>query len=254
MALSTDKILNATVKLALSSLAPQTGSLNHLDIGSGTGALISLLKEKCSHIQSTACDYTDELMKIPGQKVDIADLNYQPLPYNANYFDLVTCTEVIEHLENHRKLIREIFFVTKPGGTVIFTTPNVLSIKSRIRYLFFGFANLFGPLPDSTTEKFSTVGHITPVSFFYLSHALAETGFSDIKLEIDKPQRSTIPNLVLLWPIIAFFGYFAKRKEIRKFKTIDHSNQAIIEKINNIKVLLGRTIIVAAKKPVITIQ
>lgn len=249
MELSTDKILNAAAELAISSMKHKPGSIRHLDIGSGTGALISLLKKNCINIQSTACDYTDELMKIPCLQVDIVDLNSQDLPYASNTFDLVTCTEVIEHLENYRKLIRDIFRVLKPSGTVVFTTPNVLNLQSRVRYLYFGFANLFGPLPVSRADKFSTVGHITPVSFFYLAHTLAETGFIDIQLESDKAQRSAIPKLVLFWPIISFFGNLAKRKEIRKYKTIDCSNRAIADKINDIKMLLGRTIIVAAQKP-----
>jgi len=250
MELSTDKILNAAFKLAISSMGHKAGPTRHLDIGSGTGALISLLNKTCRNMQSTACDYTDELMKIPDLKVDIVDLNSQTLPYEANAFDLVTCTEVVEHLENYHKLIRDIFRVSKPGGTVVFSTPNVLNLQSRIRFMYFGFANLFGPIPVSRSENFSTGGHITPVSFFYLAHTLAETGFIAIQLEIDKSQRSAIPKLLLLWPIISFLGYLAKRKEIQKYKTIDHSNRAITDKINDIKMLLGRTIIVAAQKPV----
>ncbi len=100
-------------------------------------------------------------MQVAGLKVDIANLNEESLPYPAESFDIVTCTEVIEHLENYRRLIREIFRVTKPGGSVIFSTPNILNLQSRLRFLFFGFWNLFGPLPVGRAETYSTVGHIT---------------------------------------------------------------------------------------------
>lgn len=247
--LSTDKILNVAAAVALASLASPVTALSHLDIGSGTGALISLLQSKCSHIESTACDYTDELMKISGQRVDIADLNCEALPYEANSFDLVTCTEVVEHLENYRRVIRDIFRVTRAGGVVVLSTPNILNLNSRLRNLFFGFANLFGPLPVSRSESYSTGGHITPVSFFYLAHTLAESGFTDIRLEVDKSQRSSMPKLALLWPLIALRGYLIKRKEISKYKTIDETNKDITDKINSMKILLGRTIVVSARKP-----
>jgi ubiquinone/menaquinone biosynthesis C-methylase UbiE len=222
---------------------------DHLDIGSGTGELIRLLGTTGSHVRSSACDYTDSLMGLPMQKVDICDLNMESLPYEADSFDLLTCTEVIEHLENFRHLLREAFRVTKPGGWIVFSTPNILNLRSRLRYLSFGFANLFGPLPVGRKERFSTVGHITPISFFYLAHALAESGFEDIDLSIDKVQKSSLWKLPLLYPVIALFGSMEWRREVRKYRTIDTSNRRYVAVQNHLRVLLGRTIIVSARKP-----
>ena len=137
----------------------------------------------------------------------------------------------------------------RPGGLVILTTPNVLSVNSRIRYLFFGFATLFGPIPASRPESFSTVGHITPVSYFYLAQALAETGFVDVTLDIDKVQRSGSVKLVFLWPLIWLFGSLAKRRERARYHTIDLTNEAFVDQINSTRMLLGRTIVVSARKP-----
>lgn len=247
MELSTDKILGKVVALSR-GLVPSGG--RHLDIGAGTGALITLLQDTHPGMATHACDYTDSLMRVSGQKVDIANLNDEALPYVSETFDLVTCTEVVEHLENYRRLVREVFRVTKPGGAAIFTTPNVLNLQSRLRFLFFGFWNLFGPLPVGRAESYSTIGHITPVSYFYLAHALAESGFVLSPLEIDKPQRSAMPKLLICWPFIALFGFLSMRREIRKYKTVDQSNKTIVETMNSVKMLLGRTIIVVAHRPV----
>jgi len=249
MELSTDRILGKVVDLSRGLVPSGGGGGRYLDIGSGTGALIALIRQTHPSMETHACDYTDSLMKVPDQKVDIANLNEEVLPYSAETFDLVTCTEVVEHLENYRRLVREIFRVTKPGGAAIFTTPNVLNLNSRLRFLSFGFWNLFGPLPVGRAESYSTVGHITPVSYFYLAHALAESGFSLSQLEIDKPQRSAMPKLLLLWPFIALFGFLAKQREIRRYKTVDKSNSKIVETLNSVKMLLGRTIIVVARRP-----
>jgi len=44
------------------------------------------------------------------------------LPYEANYFDLVLCTEVLEHLENPQKALSEIIRVSKKY--IILSVPN----------------------------------------------------------------------------------------------------------------------------------
>ncbi|NJN39867.1 MAG: class I SAM-dependent methyltransferase [Gammaproteobacteria bacterium] len=249
MELSTDRILGKVVDLSRGLVPAADRGVRCLDIGSGTGALIALMRRAHPNVETHACDYIDSLMKVPGQKVDIANLNQDDLPYPAETFDLVTCTEVIEHLENYRRLLREMFRVTKPGGAVILTTPNVLNLNSRLRFLSFGFWNLFGPLPVGRAETYSSIGHITPISYFYLAHALAESGFSLGDLAIDKPQRSAMPKLLVLWPFIALFGFLAKHREIRRYKTVDESNLKIVESLNSVKVLLGRTIVVVARRP-----
>src|SRR5262249_40238835 len=150
-------------------------------------------------VTPTACDYTGDLMRGPGLKVDEVDLNTAGLPYKDRTFDLVTCTEVLEHLEDYRYTIREGFRVLKPRGLLVLTTPNDLNLRSRIRYLLFGFFSLFGPLHMRESQRYLTGGHINPVSYFYVAHALGDAGFSDIGVSIDKCQRGSAIWLVLLW-------------------------------------------------------
>ncbi len=89
---------------------------DHLDVGSGTGELLRLVGARCP-FRSFGCDYTDKLVSVPGTRIDTVDLNHQPLPYSDNRFALVTCIETIEHLENYRETIREIFRVLQPGAS-----------------------------------------------------------------------------------------------------------------------------------------
>ena len=49
------------------------------------------------------------------------------LPFEDNFFDLVVSSWVLEHLENPKKVFDEIYRVLKPGGKVIFLTPNTWS-------------------------------------------------------------------------------------------------------------------------------
>jgi len=244
--LSLDKTVLAVRDTVLREAPQLKGS--YLDIGSGTGALIRLIKESLPDLESSVCDYSDKFMKIPGQKVDIVDLNDGNLPYGDNSFDLVTFTEVAEHLENHRAILREIYRVLKPGGVVVITTPNILNIKSRLRFFLFGFWNFFGPTPVGHDSPESTMGHITPLSYFYLGHTLLETGFNDLKCGFDKYFARSIIALIFFYLPIRLFTWKSERREIRKYQTIDDSNRELVEPLNSWQMLLGRSIVVSARK------
>ena len=181
--------------------------------------------------------------------VDVVNLNAEPLPYPEASFDLVTCTEVIEHLEHYRAALREMARVLRPGGVLVITTPNVLNLRSRLRYLFFGFFNMFGPLPLEDDRHHSTYGHINPVAYFYLAHALSGAGFTDISVSVDKRQRRSFVALALLWLPIRLFSAFAMRREKRaKRQTVDARNERFVRDMNRTDVLLGRTIVVGCRK------
>jgi ubiquinone/menaquinone biosynthesis C-methylase UbiE len=145
-------------------------TLNHLDIGAGRGELVALLRAQLP-VESSACAFHTKRFAAGGVPIERVNLNTEPLPYPDRVFDLVTCSEVIEHLENYRALLREANRVLKPGGLLVVTTPNVLNAYSRLRYLVCGFANLFGPLPSKNDKPYSTGGHILPSSEYRLHSA-----------------------------------------------------------------------------------
>jgi ubiquinone/menaquinone biosynthesis C-methylase UbiE len=243
---STENIYAATLKViqAHKGGAPIQ---SHLDVGSGQGRLIELVHNHF-HTESSACDYTEKLMKLPGQKVDVANLNSQPLPYPDHRFDLVTATEIIEHLEHYREALREFFRVLKPGGLCVLSTPNVLNLNSRLRYLWFGFPNLFGPLPVKNSALYSTGGHINPVTYFHVAHSMLDAGFENVAFTPDKFQRSSIGK-ALFWGLpIKFFGALAWRREVKRYHTIDEQNAPFVATMNSWPMLFSRTILVAGTK------
>ena len=219
-----------------------------LDIGSGEGELVAAIRTRFG-LRTSACDYTDALMKDPAQRVDIVDLNAGKLPYADGRFCLVTCVETIEHLEQTRSLFREIFRVLEPGGLTVITTPNILNLRSRLRYLMTGFFNLFGPLPIGDRRVYNPGGHINPIGYFYLGHALRETGFVDLQHTVDHYQRrSWLPFVVLFLPM-KIAGLFFWQHEKNKYRTITPENRDLVAAINSRDLLLGRTLIVCARKP-----
>ncbi len=69
------------------------------------------------------------------QEGKVADLNKR-LPFRDSSFDVVFCSEVVEHLPVISVFLRECGRVLKKGGMLLLTTDNPAYIKHRIRLLF----------------------------------------------------------------------------------------------------------------------
>lgn len=69
-----------------------------LDIGAGSGDLLALLRKTWPDMQAEACDYHTERFALKDVAITHIDLNIHPLPYADGSFDLVTCSEVLEHV------------------------------------------------------------------------------------------------------------------------------------------------------------
>nr|MDH4375572.1 class I SAM-dependent methyltransferase [Ramlibacter sp.] len=98
------------------------------------------------------------------------------------------------------------------------------------------------------SKRYSTGGHITPIGLFYIVHALVDAGFSEIEVEIDKRQSTSAFFGAFLYLPIRLIAALADKKEEKKYKTIDESNRFWVKKMNTWDILLGRTLILSAKK------
>jgi ubiquinone/menaquinone biosynthesis C-methylase UbiE len=127
------------------------------------------------------------------------------LPFRGNSFHLVTANMVIEHLENPNIQFQEIKRILKPGGVLIFHTPNILGyttmiarclprrLKNRLLYLFQGRKeeDIFNTYYRLNGRK-SIINLAEANSFKVLK----------IKMIVSSPQLVIIPPLVifeLLW-------------------------------------------------------
>lgn len=61
-----------------------------------------------------------------GLKVEVGDLQSQQYP--SDYFDAVVMSHVLEHVPNPRALLREVWRILAPAGTLVSITPNSGSI------------------------------------------------------------------------------------------------------------------------------
>lgn len=110
-----------------------------LDVGCYDGHIGMLLKEKmgaqCVVYGIDAADNCVAESRKKGIKAKKCDIT-KGINYPSNSFDIVFAGEIIEHVLDSDFFMRELKRVLKPNGTLIFTTPNSLSLGRRLNYLF----------------------------------------------------------------------------------------------------------------------
>ncbi len=98
------------------------GKLRILDVGCGTGANLVLLSQYGAVTGADAYPAALEFCRRRG----FSDLRLCPveqLDFPDESFDLVTAIELLEHLEDDVRGLRECFRVLRPGGRMLITVP-----------------------------------------------------------------------------------------------------------------------------------
>jgi SAM-dependent methyltransferase len=144
--------------------------LRILDLPAGNGLLADALRATghevvCADINRERADY---------EYVDMAG----PLPFADGAFDAVICLEGLEHLVNPVALIAELARVTRAGGEIVISTPNVMNFYSRLQFLLTGVPYQFNPaaVPEVRTGVIADRGHVFPLSFFQLRYLWDQYG------------------------------------------------------------------------------
>lgn len=106
-----------------------------LVVGCGSDDEMSIVNDRCQgvgiDISKVAIEKSKQ--KYPRFKYLVADA--MKMPFKKGEFDCLVCSEVIEHLPNEMRFLKEAFRVLKPGGRLIITTPNWLNWYGLARWL-----------------------------------------------------------------------------------------------------------------------
>src|SRR5690242_5641334 len=116
-----------------------------LDLGAGSGAWANRLLGAGYDV--TALERPDGGF-FGSAPLVLGDLNEDfASQLGSRAFDLLTCIEVIEHLENPRHLLPGARRLLAPNGPLLITTSNIESTAGRLRFLWTGELRHFGRNP-----------------------------------------------------------------------------------------------------------
>ena len=100
-----------------------------LDVGCGRGFYAYAVTQVIPKAHITGIDinesYLNEAKKfaIKGQ-VSFMKTNVYSLPFSSNSFDAIIASEILEHLENDKLALKEIYRVLKKNGVLLITVPH----------------------------------------------------------------------------------------------------------------------------------
>lgn len=159
-----------------------------LDVGCGTGTLWRHVRDRFDRYVGT------DIVRYDGLPHDAEfhaiDLDTGRIPMPDQSGDAVTAVETIEHLENPRAFARELVRLCKPGGWVVITTPNQLSLLSKLTLVAKNEFNAFraGNYP----------AHLTALLEIDLRRIGCECGLTDIDVRYTASGR--VPGTACHYP------------------------------------------------------
>ena len=216
-----------------------------LDLGAASGHYSFGLAQMGFNV--TAADVTNGFKYAQTIKYVKLDKN-SPLPFQKNEFDCVLMAEVIEHLRSPYAVVKDIHRVIKPDGHLILSTPNILNLKSRMRFLIEGGYEYFREPPLDHVAYNARNGidvsqvHVVPYRFHELEFLLSENGFEVAKVDTSVYEGSWLKFLV---PLI---HWQLKRKAKRSLEKGGVDYRRINRYLLSPEILLGRHLIVLARK------
>ena len=170
-----------------------------LDIASGTGDLAILMAQKTEAQEIIGADISEGMLNVGRQKIkklqyddrismQVADS--ESLPFDSNYFDVVTVAFGVRNFENLDQGLKEIYRVLKPGGIFLVletSVPKYPIIKQFYLLHSHTILPLFGRLFSKDPKAYQYLSK-SAQKFPYgkaFNNILKKNGFKEVK---DHPQ------------------------------------------------------------------
>lgn len=121
---------NELIIHALSTYFPQ--ARNMLEIGCGTGYVLRGISQHFPQLHMSGSEIFLEGLSFAARRAPAADLfqmDAQHIPF-INEFDVIGAFDVLEHITDDERVLREIHHALKPRGGALFTVPQHPSLWS----------------------------------------------------------------------------------------------------------------------------
>lgn len=110
---------------ALQQHFPSAATL--IDVGCGRGSLLAGIRRRVPGLQLAGAELLDDGLKFARQRlasdIGLYQLDATALPFEGE-FDVVTSCDVLEHIDDDRAVLRQLYQAVVPGGGIIITVPQ----------------------------------------------------------------------------------------------------------------------------------
>lgn len=145
--------------------------LSIIDIGCGEGYVIYRIRKKFPALPLYGFDLTQGRIAVTKSHVPDAHLlrgDVLSLPFPDNTFDVVICSELLEHMADYQKTVQELLRITK--RQLIITVPNELHLiqvmcpKCKTKHYLDGHVNFF--TQKKLADLFTSLPHVKILELF----------------------------------------------------------------------------------------
>ncbi|MDD5547588.1 MAG: methyltransferase domain-containing protein [Candidatus Pacebacteria bacterium] len=116
------------------------------DAGCGNGIYLKFLKENRTGLASLCgFDFSEKIVELAKENTGLEEIkigNLENAPFGNEKFDLILCTQVIEHLLEDKRGIAELYRMLRKGGYLVISTDNTYNIISEFLNLPFRILSL----------------------------------------------------------------------------------------------------------------
>jgi ubiquinone/menaquinone biosynthesis C-methylase UbiE len=162
----------------ISCMQPLQPGTRVLDVGCGLGALAAeFARHGCNVVAIDLDEHNLQTARkaYPKVRFEVAAANHELLGVlKEDPFDIVTCTEVIEHVYSPKSLVEGCFSAVRPGGKFVISAPYHGYLKNLVIALLGKGDSHYNPLWE---------GHIKFFSPRMLERLLREVGFDNVRFK-----------------------------------------------------------------------
>lgn len=104
------------------------------DAGCGNGIYLKYISDKYPVARLNGFDFSQTIVAIAKKNAPQAEIisgNLEDAPYGDEFFDIILCTQVIEHLLDDKQGLAELYRLLKPDGYLVISTDNKNNLVSR---------------------------------------------------------------------------------------------------------------------------
>ena len=128
---SEEKGRRAAAKIILRKISPYAQKGKILDIGCGTGFLLDEAKKQGWDPHGVElCTWAVNIAK-KEYALNVFEGVLEKADFPCNYFDVITMTDLIEHIPDPKKILKEVRRILKEDGIFYISTPDIDSFLSK---------------------------------------------------------------------------------------------------------------------------